>query len=423
MKPWTCLRVVLVVLSTAAATLTAQHRRLVLPEQPHDYSLRYAAGLESHFSLRMRNEALLPTEQRQLRDHRATLGRVLFYDPQLSRNEAISCASCHQQAHAFASARRRDRGISGRTLPRNSMSLMDLATLRVDPGSGKTSMFWDGQRHTLATAVLQPIQHPKEMGLALPELVERLAADRDYRGLFAAAFGDEGVDAERVGVALAAFVGAMRSYRSRYDEGLGMVKRHTEDFPNFTELENHGKKLFYGRVPDQRVSCFQCHVPRVETNCVVCARASYDPDPLAFGSDGCFKRRVEKASESRDLGLAGVSGDIAHRGMFRAPSLRNVAVTGPYLHDGSVATLAKVVRQYAELSQRDDALEFGWSSIFTQGVAGSRSLGEIGALQGAARPRGRALDSRDEKALVAFLETLTDRAFLEDERFGDPFRR
>jgi cytochrome c peroxidase len=426
MKPWICLRVVLVVLSTAAAALTAQHRRFVLPEQPHDYSFRHAAGLESHFSLRMRNEVLLPAEQRQLRDHRATLGRVLFYDPQLSHNEAISCASCHQQAHAFASARRRDRGISGKPLPRNSMSLMDLVTLRVDPGSGKTNMFWDGQRHTLETAVLQPIQHPKEMGLALPELVDRLAADRDYRGLFAAAFGDEGVDAERVGVALAAFVGAMRSYRSRYDEGLGMVKRHTEDFPNFTELENHGKKLFYGRVPDQRVSCFQCHTGAAErlSGCGSCGVNSYTPDPLVFGSHQCFDRKVGEAAAGGDPGHAGVTGNGLHRGMFRAPSLRNVAVTGPYLHDGSVATLARIVRGYAEQSQRVDEKWLARGGLLAgQAASIAPSLGEIGALPTFAGSRGRALDSRDEKALVAFLETLTDRAFLQDERFGDPFRR
>jgi len=425
----TCLRTVLALLALLLATvgtLAAQNRRFTLPEQPYDYALRHAPGLERHFSLRLRNELLMSTEERRQRDQRATLGRVLFHDPQLSRNGALSCATCHQQQHAFASNQRRDRGIHGKPVPRNTLSLMDLSRLPVNFVDGTTGMFWDGQRHTLVTAVLQPIQHPKEMGLALPDLVARLAADRDYAGLFAAAFGDAVVTGERVGVALADFVGAMRSFRSRYDEGLALVKSHETDFPNFTELENHGKKLFYGRVPDQRVSCFPCHTGAAEQlgGCGSCGVSSYTPDPLVFGSHQCFDRKVGEAAASRDPGHAGVTGNGMHRGMFRAPSLRNVAVTGPYLHDGSVATLAQVVRGYAELSRRVDD-EWWARGRLPSGQAASvaSSLGEIGALPTFASSRGRALDLRDERALVAFLETLTDREFLVDERFGDPFRR
>jgi cytochrome c peroxidase len=344
-------------------------RTLHLPEQPYQYA---RLDLPAHF----RNPAVrrldnMPRDN-PITDAGATLGRVLFYDTRLSRNHTIACASCHQQRHAFADPRPFSLGHDGRAGDRNAMSLVEARYY------GRGRFFWDERARTLEEQVLLPIQNSVEMGQDLNHLVEQLSQDPDYAELFSKAFGSSTVTSERIARALAQFVRSLVSYRSRYDEGLAQVNTVRDDFPNFTAEENRGKDLFLGR-------CAVCHLPPGQGAVFTLTF------PQNNGLDG--NARVA------DLGVGDVTFNPYQAGAFKSPSLRNVEVTGPYMHDGRLKTLADVIEHYSS------------------GVKPHPNL--AGPLRG---PGGRRLDTRQKAALVAFLKTLTDTKFLTDPKFADPFR-
>jgi cytochrome c peroxidase len=298
-------------------------------------------------------------------DEGATLGRVLFYDTLLSRNGAVSCGSCHQQAGGFADPARQSSGFAAGLTRRHSMGLTNARFYR----SGR--FFWDERAPTLEAQVLMPIQDPVEMGVSLDELALRVAAQPYYPPLFRAAFGDPVVTVERISRSLAQFVRSLVSYRSRYDEGRAQVANVAERFPNFTDEENLGKQLFLGN----RTECADCHATD------------------AFAAD-----------RARNTGLdQGVTDDGAGNGRFKSPSLRNVALRAPYMHDGRFASLAEVVEFYNSGVQDNPGLD--------------------GRLRVGGQPRRLNLNPAEKAALVAFLLTLTDQAMVEDPKFADPFAR
>jgi cytochrome c peroxidase len=321
-------------------------------------------------------------------DAGATLGRVLFYDTALSQNETRSCASCHQQAFGFSDPETFSEGFAGGLTGRNSMGLADA---RWYP-SGR--FFWDERAATLEEQVLGPIQNEVEMGLTLDELVERVA-DRPYYGdLFAAAFGDETVTSDRIARALAQFVRAMAAYRTRFDVALAGADTLTAPFPGFTPAENLGKQLFFS----PQTACAACHVagPPPGPNGAPPNLAIFQPlRPLNNGLE---------AGPAADDGVGDISGDPADDGLFKSPSLRNVTVTAPYMHDGRFATLAEVIDHYDSGVQAHPNLD-------------PRLRGPDG------QPRRLDLTAEEKAALVAFLGTLTDDALLTDPRFSDPFVR
>jgi cytochrome c peroxidase len=306
-------------------------------------------------------------------DAGATLGRVLFYDTRLSANNTVSCASCHQQAHAFSDPRRFSVGFGGKPTDRHSMPLVDLRYY------GRGRYFWDERAGSLEAQVLMPIQNGTEMGQDLSRLQQLLAADGHYPTLFRQAFGDSSITSPRIAAALAQFARSLVSYRSKFDRGLGQARAIDRDFDNFSQAENRGKQVFLNR-------CAVCHLPPGQG--------------VIFSSQQAQNNGLDLGVNVPDLGLADVTFNRFEAGDFKAPSLRNIEYTGPYMHDGRFATLEQVVEHYSSGVKNHPNLD--------------RRVGP---------PGGRRLSPADKAALVAFLKTLSDPEFIRDPRFADPFER
>ena len=282
----------------------------------------------------------------------AQLGKRLFFEPRLSRTGTVSCGSCHKQENAFADPRRVSQGVAGRAGKRNAPALINLAWAQ--------SLFWDGRAATLEEQVGKPIEDPLEMDLPLADAVARVAADPAYVRAFAAAYAGPPTP-ERLRQALASFVRTLVSGDSAYDRAL----RGEAPLP---AAAARGEALFFS----DEAGCFHCHPHKVLTN-------------EGFFNNGSF-------DEGGDPGRKAITGRSADLGKFKVPGLRNVAVTAPYMHDGSVATLEAVVAHY------------------TRGGRGHPSTDpQIEPL---------ALDRDAQADLVAFLNALTDARFLRDPRFA-----
>ena len=311
-------------------------------------------------------------------DAGATLGRVLFYDRLLSRNGTVSCASCHVQEHGFSDPRVLSEGFMGGTTRRHSMGLSNARYYR--PGD----FFWDIRAGSLESQVLMPIQDPVEMGMSLPEMVD-VISERDFYGpLFEDAFGDDTVTSQRAGRALAQFVRSMQSYRSRYDSARAQVGDPGQPFPGFSQQENRGKQIFFAP-PPQGAGCAQCHTSDAFVN--------DQNGPMNNGLD---------AISTTDHGAFETTGNPQDRGAFKVPSLRNIAQTAPYMHDGRFATLNEVVEFY------------------NSGVQAHPNLDPRLRRPGG-QPLRLNLNQNDRNALVAFMGTLTDNVLLNDPKFSDPF--
>lgn len=308
----------------------------------------------------------------QISDNGATLGRVLFYDKQLSANNTISCASCHDQSKSFSDPDKLSTGFEGGLTGRNSMSLANARFYE----NGR--FFWDERAATLEDQVLMPIQDHVEMGLTLTELEEKLNRSPQYKILFNRAFGDAIATSRNISLALSQFVRSMVSYQSKFDDGLMQTNDPRPNFPNFTASENRGKQLFFSP----------------QTNCAQCHRSA------AFVGDGARNNGLDL--ELTDLGVGGVTNRNNDLGEFKAPSLNNIAFTAPYMHDGRFATLEQVIEHY------------------NSGVQNTPNLDN--RLRQENRARRLNLSNQDKQALKDFLLTLTDHTFLSDEKFSSPFK-
>lgn len=299
-------------------------------------------------------------------DAGATLGRVLFYDKRLSITNTRACASCHVQSHGFASPERFDTGVTGVPLQRNSMAL---ANARFN---GPDRYFLDFRARTLETLALMPIQDINELGNSLPFLENKLASTDFYPPLFEAAFGSPEVTGERIAKALAQFLRSLLTYRSRFDE---IVFDRAPPGSVLTAQELRGRALFDGHaVPE--ADCSACHLPHV----------------------------VHTVDRGANNGLdAQFTDPGAGNGAFRAASLRNIAVTAPYMHDGRFSTLREVIDHYDHGIQASDELHRRFKD----------DNGDLIRLN---------LTEEDKAALEAFLHTLTDEPFLLDPKFSDPFK-
>ncbi|VXC27017.1 cytochrome-c peroxidase [Maribacter litoralis] len=341
---------------------------LVLPDSPFNY----ANILLPNFFLDndVRNEDNTPNNN-QITDNGATLGRVLFYDNNLSRNNTISCASCHIQEHGFADPTALSTGFDGELTSRNSMGLANARFYE----NGR--FFWDERAESLEEQTLVPIQDLVEMGMTLPELEDKLS-ELDYYGtLFTNAFGDEAVTSDHIALALSQFIRSMVSYESKFDEGLTQVNDIDDNFPNFTTSENRGKQLFMSN----QTRCFDCHATNV------------------FVGDDARNNGLD--ATITDLGVGGITGNNNELGEFKVPSLRNIALTGPYMHDGRFETLEDVIEHYNSGVQNNPNLD----NRLTQGN----------------NVRRLNLSDDDKQALVDFLNTLTDDEFVNDEKYANPF--
>lgn len=283
----------------------------------------------------------------------ARLGRRLFYEANLSRTGEISCASCHLQEHAFSDPNPVSAGVDGLRGTRNAPALVNLAW--------SERFFWDGREPSLEEQAGRPIENPVEMDLGLEEAVARLRANQSYVQDFASAFG-EVVTGENLRKALASFMRALVSAGSPYDRHLN------GDDSLFDASAARGEQLFMG----EKAECFHCHPSGALTN-------------DGFFNDGSYR-------EGGDEGRRGVTGRAGDLGKFKVPGLRNVALSAPYMHDGSLATLRDVVEQYA-----------------AGGLGHPSTDPQIGPLR---------LTDGDVSDLLAFLDALTDPSFVTDPRFG-----
>ena len=368
--------------SSAPASVTPTtafaDREPTLPLEPYDYGVDLPAYV-------LAGDAAFDTEPADVpaTNEIATLGRVLFYDVNLSANRTVRCASCHVQVHAFTDPLIRSQGLLGVRTRRNSMALTNA---RFNP-TGR--YLWDEAAPSLEDQVLLPFVDPLEMGLTAGELTARVESQAYYRPLFEDAFGDGQVTDDRVATALAQFIRAMVSFGSPYDQGRLQVSAPLDPFPNLTDEENEGKRLFFTPIAEGGGSCSSCHIGE--------AQVSRPDGPANNGVDPPI---LDVAVP--DLGRFEVTGDVTDIGRFRVPSLRNVAVTAPYMHDGRLASLDEVIEHYNTMIQPHENL----APELQDGAGDPVRLGFTG---------------EQVAALVAFLETLTDDEFLSDERFAEPF--
>lgn len=309
-------------------------------------------------------------------DGGSTLGRLLFYDADLSQNHTIACASCHLQEFSFCDTARFSKGFNGELTTRNAMSL-NHARFHTNK-----SFFWDERAKSLEAQVLMPFQNNIEMGVTLNTLVARVLAKAIYPPLFEAAYGSSIIDTIGIAKALAQFIRSMNTYGSRYRQGLDSATGSpaTTPFVNFTAEENEGKRLF---MDGTRINCQGCHIQNMFVS-----RASQNT-----GLDIVYT----------DNGVGAITGDSTKNGKFRVPSLINIALTGPYMHDGRFQTLEQVIDFYSDSIHGHPNL--------------SRNLKDT--VTGVPKRPHYSLD--EKKALKAFLLTLTDTLITTDERWSNPF--
>ena len=336
---------------------------------------RYAGGtLPAFYTAQVLQREDRGAAGNPITDAGATLGRVLFFDRRLSRNDSLSCANCHAQSLAFGDTARFSLGFerSGRT----TAHAMRLANARFNE-SGQ--YFWDRRAASLQAQVIEPIQNPVEMGFdaahgGLAAAIAKVSAAPFYARLFTLAFGDASVTQDRVQRALAQYVRSIVSVESRWDAAVtaaGGGAPFAQPMPGFTAEESRGQQLFLAPPQQNGLGCAGCHVPP------------------SFS--------LEAASRSNGL-------DAGETRIFRSPSLKTVGMGNRYMHDGRFATLEEVVEFYNSGVQPGPALD-------------PRLANPDGT------PRRPNLSVADRAAVVAFLKTLRDSSVITDARFTDPFRR
>jgi cytochrome c peroxidase len=312
----------------------------------------------------------------EITDWGATLGRVLFYDKKLSLNNTIACASCHHQDKAFADGQQFSTGFEGRITTRNSMAIVNPVL--------QNNLFWDSRSKTIHDLSLKPVVNHIEMGMEnLDRLVEKIENTAYYKPLFIKAFGSDKVEPENISKALSQFVASITTNRSRFDEGI------KGNFSNLTDLEVMGLNLFRS----DRAKCSSCH----GGNNFSALDGPFDP----YGGGGSISGDLKGAT---NIGLDLVYKDNGlGNGNFRIPSLRNIALTAPYMHDGRFKTLEDVINHYSE------------------GVKPHPNL-DVKLTDGKGKVKPLNLSSIEKKALVAFLKTLTDEEMLRDPKWSNPFK-
>lgn len=322
------------------------------------------------------------------------LGRHLFYDPRLSKNGSLSCSTCHDQGRAFTEAKATSVGVTGEVHPRNAMGLTNIAYAPVLTWANPTM-------RALEPQALVPMfgETPVEMGLAGMEaiMLDRLRKERRYQLLFRAAFPGpaDPVSLANVTKAIATFERTLISGESPYD------RARLGDRNAMSPAARAGEELFFS----ENLECFHCHGGFNFTGSVDYVGKGL-PE-IEFHNTGLYNIDGKGGYPAPNTGVHEITLRGEDMGRFKAPTLRNVAVTGPFMHDGSIATLEEVVDHYA---------------------AGGRTIAE-GPHAGVGRTSplkspfigGFELEPGEKEALVAFLESLTDRKFLADPRHANPW--
>lgn len=282
---------------------------------------------------------------------KAALGKKLFSEKILSKDSSISCASCHKPAYAFADTIAFSTGIYGRLTSRNTPSVLNM--------KNRPYYFWDGRAVTLEEQALMPIENPGEMGLPIKEALERLNQSEEYKKLFRKIFRQL-PNAQNLGLSLAAFEQTLETADSRFDDW-------SNNISSLSVEEERGRELFIGN----KAKCFDCHSMEDFT----------DDD---FKNIGLYNGK-----DLNDEGRFNFTNNPSDKGKFKTPGLRNIAVTAPYMHDGRFKTLEQVVSYYnTPFMFVDDPVNID-----------------------AALLNPLMLTQQEKKDLVAFLKTLTDKAY------------
>jgi len=283
---------------------------------------------------------------------KAALGKKLFNEKILSKDSSISCASCHKPAFAFSDTIAFSRGINGKPTSRNTPSVLNM--------KNRPYYFWDGRSSSLEEQALKPIQNPDEMGLPVETAIERLNNSEEYKLLFKKIF-KQAPDEKNLAAAFAAYENTLETVNSKFDDW-------SNNMGKLSASEERGRQLFIG----SKAKCFDCH---------------FQED---FTDDNFKNIGLFNGKELNDSGRYNITKDFTDIGKFKTPGLRNVAVTAPYMHNGMFKTLNEVVDYY------NDPATFVNNSINTD----ISLKGKLG------------LSEREKKDLVAFLKTLTDKAFI-----------
>jgi cytochrome c peroxidase len=301
------------------------------------------------------------------------LGRFLFYDSILSRNYTFSCGSCHKQEKAFSNSPTTfSKGIEGNEMIRNTPALFNLAWYPF--------LFWDGRVSGIEEQIFQPVKAHEEMNLSWKEAASRINKNKFYRTKFRLAFGKQKPDSVLISKAIAQFLRTLLSHESKYDK---MIKGDVD----FTKEEHEGFVI----VNEQTLGdCFHCH----------------NTDAHALGTSLIFSNngldKIAKPEDYKDKGYGAITGKLQDYGKFKVPSLRNIAFTAPYMHDGRFKTLEEVLDFYSE---------------------GVNVCANIDSKMQYAHQRGVKLNAKQKKQVIAFLNTLTDSVFISNPEFGNPFRK
>jgi cytochrome c peroxidase len=301
-----------------------------------------------------------------LTEEGVALGRQLFYEKQLSADGTVSCGSCHQQSKAFADGRARARGVGGQRHRRNSMALFNLAWAK--------DFTWDGSQTSLEDQARIPLENPVEMHQSLAASAAKLQQLPDYPRLFGKAFGSSKITEDNILKALAQFERTLVSANSKYDRYNRLEVMLTNDELEGQRLMKHSTSPSF-----PSAECQHCH-----------------DTELFVGPHRTFFNNGLDAPPFADPGRAGVTGLAVDQGRFKAPTLRNIALTGPYMHDGRFQTLEQVLDHYNDHVVASATLDGNLSSARTH------------------------LNSTQKRQIIAFLHTLTDSSFITDPRFAEP---
>ena len=301
------------------------------------------------------------------------LGKMLFYDKKLSEGESQACADCHQQSNGFSDSRQFSLGVDGLEGKRQAMPIFNMAW-------HTNQFFWDGRANLLRDQALLPIQDELEMKETLEDVIAKLSAEQTYLDQFARTFGSDEITSEKMALAMEQFMLSIVSNDSKFDKYLA---GNTQ----FTESEERGRVLFFQEYnpffpEDSGADCAHCH------------------GGDNFENDLYMNNGLDTDADMQDMGRENATMNAADRGKFKVPTLRNIAVTFPYMHDGRFNTLEEVVNHYNEGIKP--------STTADQTVLNTMDTGLL-------------LTEEDKTDLVNFLHTLTDETFLNNEKYQSPF--
>lgn len=340
-------------------------QKLNLPEETFDYSIVT--------NIQIQRDEDLPF-------HKATLGRVIFYDKLLSVDESTSCASCHKQEAAFADDVKFSEGLQGKIGTRNSLPLGNTIGFVKYYGTDlniPTGQFsWDGSQETINTQSEAAITNPIEMGHDMFNLVTKMSEQDYYQVLFKKVYGNEGVTEANILDAVTEFVNSFSSRKSPFDEGVAETRSPYYELPTLSASANRGRELFNN-------TCNSCHDPN--HNAIIMTAANNGLDLLY-----------------EDKGMGTKFSDSNLDGVFKVPSLRNIELTGPYMHDGRFETLEEVIDHYSS------------------GIKNHKNLHQF--LKNNNQAKSFAFTSTQKEDLVEYMKSLTDVDFVTTEKYSDPFK-